>query len=72
MNDIFSDYQSAHNAAVERARQYQCDVGLENAGPLYGKGKFRIFLLPRPENRQGSELRCQVVRSDDPIAIRLV
>jgi len=70
MNDIFSDYQSAHNAAVERARQYQCDVGLEKTSPLYGKGKFRIFLLPHPEHRSGFELRCQVVRPDDPVNLK--
>lgn len=64
---FFRDYHDAYTAACHLARQLNHDVGLEKAdNPLDGKG-FRIFSLPRPENRYGFELRCEVVTPTDPL-----
>ena len=56
------DYCEAFNEAVETADRLGMDVGLmRNAF-----GGWSIFLLPRPENRRGEELRCQVVTPGTP------
>jgi hypothetical protein len=55
-------YAEAFNEAVEMANRLNMDVGLmRNAF-----GGWSTFLLPRPENRRGSELRCQVVMPGTP------
>jgi hypothetical protein len=54
-------YEEAFNEAVETANRLNMDVGLmRNA---FG---WSTFLLPRPENRMGAELRCQVVTPGTP------
>ena len=59
-------YEDAFNAAVRMARLLRREVGLEKGdNPLDGKG-FRVFSLPKPANRCGHELRCQIVRPDEP------
>jgi hypothetical protein len=71
MNDIFDTWKEAHTAAVTQARASSAawnkavDYGIEKASPLYGKGKFRVFRLPMPQNRFGFELRCEVVHASD-------
>ena len=55
------DYHDAYDAAVDDARRYKCDIGIEKLG-----GQFRVFMLPKPENRCGFELRCEVVTPDSP------
>jgi hypothetical protein len=67
MSAFYRDWKEAHTAAVKLARQIGHDVGLEvGDNPLDGKG-FRIFSLPKPENRYGFELRCEVIHPDDPL-----
>lgn len=55
-------YEEAFNEAVDLANWFRMDMGLmKNA-----LGEWSAFLLPRPENRRGSELRCQVVTPGTP------
>lgn len=55
-------YEEAFNEAVETANRLNMDVGLMRNG----FGGWSTFLLPRPENRRGEELRCQVVTPGTP------
>ncbi len=64
--DTFTDWKEAHTAAVTLARQCLMDVGIE-ACKEYGRKVLRVKLLPKPENRYGWELRCEVVRPSDPL-----
>lgn len=52
----FDDWREAREAAEVAADAIGLDVGLERSGE-----GFRIFYLPKPENRAGHELRCEVV-----------
>jgi hypothetical protein len=64
-----SQYKEAHTYAVEVARQGggRYEVGIEKFSE-YGKPGYRSgFHLPKPENRYGFELRCQVVNASDPL-----
>jgi hypothetical protein len=59
------EYRDAFNAACDMARLRGREMGLEKVdGPLE-KG-FRVISLPKPENRYGFELRCQVVTPTEP------
>lgn len=49
-------YEEAKKYAQERADQTGYDYGVEKSG-----GAFRSFMLPQKRNRQGHELRCEVV-----------
>lgn len=63
----FKEWKSAHTAAIELARLIGHDVGIWHApNPLDGDG-YDIRSLPRPENRYGHELRCEVVTPRDPL-----
>ena len=66
MQTFFKDYSEAHTAAINLARQLGKEVGLEKFKEFNTKG-FRIFHLPKPENRHGFELRCEVVKPSDPL-----
>lgn len=64
-----SEYKAAHRYAVEVARSIngRCEIGIEKFSE-YGKPGFRAgFLLPKPQNRSGFELRCEVVTAADPL-----
>ena len=66
-----SEYKAAHDHAVQVARSFggKFEVGLEKFAE-FGKAGYRAgFLLPNPQNRQGFELRCQVVRATDPLSL---
>jgi len=64
---FYREYNEAFNSAIRLARLLRREVGLEKGdNPLDGKG-WRIFSLPKPANRYGHELRCQVVRPDEPL-----
>jgi hypothetical protein len=52
-------YLAAHKKAQHMANEMGVDVGIER-NDLFKE--FRVFLLPRPENRSGHELRAEVVR----------
>lgn len=56
-------YRSARDEAQRRADASGCDVGIERNDLLR---EFRVFGLPRRENRCGHELRCEVVHCSDP------
>lgn len=63
---FYREYRDAFNAACDMARLRHRDMGLEKAdNPLDGKG-YRVISLPKPENRYGHELRCEVVTPDMP------
>lgn len=59
---MFPTYQEAVTYARVQATKLGMDHGLERLGASY-----RVFILPRPENRYGHELRCEVVRPNDPV-----
>lgn len=60
------EYADAFNAACDLARTLGHDAGLEKAdNPLDGKG-FRVWSLPKPENRYGFEARCEVITPATP------
>ena len=63
------EYQAALRHAIEVARSLngRFEVGIEKFSE-YGKPGLRSgFLLPKPQNRSGFELRCEVVRASDPL-----
>ena len=62
----FKDYREAHTAAVLLAQQLGREVGILKAKE-YTSTVFQVMHLPRPENRYGLELRCEVVGPTDPI-----
>jgi hypothetical protein len=62
----FPTYHEAFNAGCTLARKLGRDVGLEKAdNPIDGKG-FRVWSLPKPENRYGHEARCEVITPTTP------
>jgi len=72
MSAAFKSYEAAFNHAVREAREgveagrspESCEMGLEH-NALYRE--YVVRMLPLPQNRYGSELRCQVVRASDPL-----
>jgi hypothetical protein len=70
MSRHFTKYQDAHAYAIYLARQLDREVGIEKGSKLYyrGDGGFDVIHLPKPENRYGHELRCQVVTPHDPLS----
>lgn len=50
-------YKQARAAAQSQANSMLMEVGIERTS----LGGYTWFLLPRPENRYGHELRCEVV-----------
>ena len=57
---VFRDYHYARNCAEALAARVSAEVGIERAKE-YGDTVYRLHILPKPENRQGYELRCEVV-----------
>ena len=57
-------YDEAFVQAVAQADRLNMDVGIERDAL---NGGYRTFLLPRPENRYGYELRCEVVKPRTPL-----
>jgi len=69
MHSEHRDYHAAFNAAVTLARLLNKETGLlKVVCPLARRDVFRVYSLPKPENRYGFELRCQVVRPDEPLS----
>ena len=66
MSSFHQDWKQAHTAAVKLARELGKEVGLEKFKE-YNTPGFRVFSLPKPENRYGHELRCEIVRPTDPV-----
>jgi hypothetical protein len=63
---VFKDWKSAHSYAVETARACGMSTGIEKTKE-FNRTLFAVRLLPRPENRTGSELRMEIVNPNDPI-----
>lgn len=66
MSSFHRDWKDAHTTAVTLARQLGKEVGIEKFKE-YNTPGFHVFSLPKPENRYGFELRCEVVKPSDPI-----
>lgn len=61
----FKDWKDAHNAAVDLARTLGREVGIYKTKE-YTSEVYQVIHLPKPQNRQGFELRCEVVAPSDP------
>jgi hypothetical protein len=66
MSTSFKEWKDAHTAAVELARLLKRETGIEKANE-FGKTVYRVHSLPKPENRYGFELRCEIVHPSDPL-----
>lgn len=67
MKEQDHDYNAAYAEAVEKARATGLDVGIERKRcPIRGRDVYTVRFLPKPENRQGHELRCEVVTPKCP------
>jgi len=55
---MFKSYHEARRAAEQAADSDGFDRGIER-NALFNT--WRVFMLPRKENRYGHELRCEVV-----------
>jgi hypothetical protein len=66
-----SQYKQALHYAITQARALngRFEIGLEKFAE-YGKPGFRAgFILPKPENRSGFELRCEAISATDPLPV---
>ena len=64
--ESFKTIEEARRFASKISRECNCDMGVEKAKE-YTNTVYRVAMLPRPENRYGWELRCEVVKPTDPI-----
>jgi hypothetical protein len=62
----FNNWKEAHTAAVILARQLNKEVGIYKTKE-YNKQVYQVLHLPKPQNRQGFELRCELVNPGDPL-----
>lgn len=62
----FTVWKEAHTAAVLLARQLNKEVGIYKTKE-YNKQVYQVLHLPKPQNRQGFELRCELVDPGDPL-----
>lgn len=62
----YATWKAAHTAAVLLARQLKREVGILRQEE-FGFDGYNLYSLPQPKNRYGFELRCEVVRPDDPL-----
>ena len=65
MAKFFPVYADAFNAALDLANLLGRETGIEKFKE-YGKPGFLVHTLPKPENRFGFELRCEVVQPNSP------
>lgn len=63
---FFKEWKEAHTAACKLANELGREVGISKAKE-YDKDGFKVHSLPKPENRQGYELRAEVVTPGTPI-----
>lgn len=62
----FKTWEVARANAQAQADKYRMDFGIESQRGLAGL-EFRVFMLPKPANRQGHELTCETVRPSAPL-----
>lgn len=60
MSRFFTAWRPAREYAEEQANRLGVAHGIERVDNPLEKG-FVVRMLPRPENRQGWELRCEAV-----------
>lgn len=60
MSKFIADYHEARRYAQKRANSLGLSFGIEAANE-FGRRGHTVKMLPRPDNRQGFELRCEVV-----------
>lgn len=65
-DNTFTNYHSAYRYAVLQARKLKMDHGIRKVKE-FGKERYRVFMLPRPENTYGSDLLAERVRPSDPL-----
>jgi hypothetical protein len=58
-------WEEAHEAALKLARLLNRETGILRQQE-FGRDGYNVYSLPRPENRCGFELRCEIVRPTDP------
>jgi hypothetical protein len=58
----FKTYGEAFKVAQEEANASGMSRGIEKPIPPYNQ--WSVITLPRPQNRNGHELRCQVVATE--------
>jgi hypothetical protein len=64
-----TQYKQALRHAIQTARDLggRFEIGVEKFSE-YGRPGFRAgFILPKPENRFGFELRCESIKASDPM-----
>ena len=64
MSAHFKTWKEAHNYAIELSNQLGREVGIE-AVKTFEPG-FQVHTLPKPHNRQGFELRLEIVSPGTP------
>lgn len=62
MSRSFKTYGEAFKVAQEEANASGMSRGIEKPVPPYNQ--WSVIVLPRPQNRFGHELRCQVVATE--------
>jgi hypothetical protein len=68
INQYQKSYHDALAAAITLARIMGREVGIEKFRDGRGAREgYVVRNLPKAENRTGWELRCEVVRPDDPM-----
>lgn len=58
-------YKDVLNHAVDMAKSTGLDVGIEKMRE-FNRVVFSCFFLPKPENRTGRELSCEVITAQTP------
>jgi hypothetical protein len=66
VNKVFRDYHVAYEHARVTANELSMSVGIERSKDSYHGRVFHTFLLPKPENRSGLELRAECVDPGSP------
>jgi len=64
MRTLWTDYSKARERAIEIVTETQVPVGIERLRE-FGTEKFRMFFLPRKENRSGFELTVEAFEPED-------
>lgn len=68
INQYQKTYRDALTAAITLARIMGREVGIEKFRDGVGAREgYVVRHLPKAENRTGWELRCEIVRPDDPM-----
>lgn len=62
MSKSFKTYGEAFKVAQEEANASGMSRGIEKPIPPYNQ--WSVITLPRPQNRNGHELRCQLVATE--------